>query len=460
MGFRDLREHLKILEDAGELIIVQNEVDQDLELSAIIRLLRKPTLFRHVKGSSMPVLGNVFADIHSLELIFGASRNQLLPNFIEMSKQLTPSKRVSWGPIKEHIVKGDQVDLTALPNIKINELDGGPYISAGIIVARDPSYGNNVSIQRLQIKNRKEMGIWIAPVFHLHHYYDRAEERGQPLEIAVVIGCDPMLYVASQVTAASDVDEYEVAGSLRGEPIELVPCETVDLEVPAAAEIVIEGLILPQRREQEGPFGEFTGYYGDAGKRQVVQVTAITHRNNAIFQTIDVGKPPSEGTFISAVPRAAGLYQALKNVVSEVQGVNLTPASGGKYHCVVSIKKRFEGEGKLALLSVLSSRVSVKHAVVVDDDIDVYNPNDVEWAIAMRSQFGIDSVVVDGTPHNLDPSAVETGRDLITKVGIDATLPLKKDFPQVCDVPKELSQQVKENWGKYGIYRGDQPVKL
>ncbi len=434
----NMREYIDRLEAEGELVRFTSAIDTKHEIAAVItKYGEKAVLFENIKGHDIPVVGNLFGNMRKMELAFDTDRENLLQEYLQRVTRKVGSRVVAGGPVKENVLSGADVDLSRLPIPWLNEFDGGHYIDAGIIVAKDPEFGYNLALNRLHVQGRNKSSIFLLAVHHLGAYYQRAEERGEPLEIAVVIGCDPMLYVASQVYTRIDVDEYEIAGALRGEPLELVKCDTVDLEVPANAEIVLEGRILPHQRMEEGPFGEFPGYYGPVSLQPVVEYSAITCRKNPIFQTIYLGKPPTENVYLSSVPKAAELFLLAKQCVSEVKDVYLTPGGCGVHHAVISIKKRTEGEAKLALSAVLSSRIGVKFAVVVDDDIDIRNPHDVEWAIATRSQFDLDSIVFSGAVGNLDPSLVKRGVPLTSKVGIDATIPLDKDFPKVAVVSRE-----------------------
>lgn len=450
MPYQSLGQFLQRLEAEGELVRIKKEVDPLHEISAVITKLREPAVFcPNVKNSTIPVVGNVFGNLKKIELALECPRERLLQEFLHRRSMPLPPRVVDRGPVQEVILTGDQVDLTQLPVPWVNEKDGGRYIDCGIVVARDPEFGHNLSLHRIQLKGPRKTGIWLDHVQHLGTYYKRAQELNRPLEIAVVIGCDPVLYIASQVTAAIDVDEYTVAGSLRQEPVDLVRCQTVDILVPAHAEIVLEGRILPHLREQEGPFGEFPGTYGPQVQAPVVEYTALTRRANPIYQMLYQAKPPTENVYLTAIPKAADLYRVVKETVAEVRGVYLTPGGCGRYHAVVSIKKRTEGEPKLALAALLSSRISVKHAVVVDEDINIYDPHDVEWAIATRSQFDRDSIVITGAPQMLDPSTVHLEKRLTAKVGIDATRPLGVNFPETCAVPREVLEEVERNWKDY-----------
>lgn len=460
-GFDDLQGFLDALEADGQLARVKGPVDLAFEASAVAGALPETALlFEDVAGVDLPLAMNVFGNYRMLEIAFGRERGDLLRHYMDLVKRPVPPRRVETGPVKDVVILGDDCDLRTLPNPIYNELDGGHYIDAAVAVCHEDGLGNNLSIQRLQVTGPRRMGIWSAPTHHLSVYYARAEERDEPLEVAFAIGCDPYVQLASQVYAATDLDEYDVAGALRGGPIDLVRCETVDVWVPATANIVVEARMLPHVREEEGPFGEFPGYYGGKGLRPVLEVTAITHRRDAICQGIRLGKPPAENVYMTSLPKAAEVYKLVTQVVAEVVDVYFPPGGTGKYHCVVSIRKRADGEGKAALLAMLASRINIKHAIVVDADIDIHNPHDVEWAVATRSQFDKDSVIVQGAPHNLDPSVVEQDRDLTTKVGVDATLPLDREYPRAIDVPAWATRQVRERWADLQVTRGGRPEPL
>ena len=450
MTYEGFRGFLNLVRQSGELAYVRDEVDPDHQISAFIKRSGGKTIFcKNVKGSDIPLAANVLGSYRQLEILFDKPSPELIAEYQRRIQQPQAPRVVADAPVKEVILEGGELDLRKLPIPTVNEFDGGRYLTAAIIIVKDPDFGPNLSLQRLQLRGRNETGIFYNPVVHLKTYHERAEERGKPLEIAVAIGCDPALHIASQITRSVDVNEYELAGALRGRPIELVKCETVDLEVPADAEIVLEGHIEPGRREDEGPFGEFTGYYhgslAEKNRMPVIRYSAITHRQNPIFQSVYLGKPPTEGAFMRALPAASDLFNLVKEVVPEVRDVYFTTGGCGRFHAIVSIKKRSPGDGKLALSAILASRIIIKYAVVVDDDIDIQNMDEVEWAIATRSQFDRDGVVLTQVPGQLDPSRSRPD-NLITKVGIDATKPDDKDFPTVCDVPKEVLAQVERSW--------------
>ncbi|MBI4522376.1 MAG: UbiD family decarboxylase [Deltaproteobacteria bacterium] len=453
MAFRDLREFVEKIETSGGLLRVKKEIDPNQEISAaIIKAGPAAVLCEKVKGYDIPVVANLFGDREKINMALGLEKENPIEEYLKRVERLQPPIEVGYGPVKEHVVTGEKVDLPGmLPILVVNEKDGGRYISSGIIVAKDPEFGYNLALHRLQIKGKHRAGIYMSELQHLHLYFKRAEERNEPLEIAVIIGCDPSLYLASVVTGPPDLDEYAVAGALRKEPLEMVKCETVDLLVPAHAEIVLEGRMLPHTREKEGPFGEFSKYYGPEGERPVIEFTALSHRSRPMYQALYLGRRQRENVYLTSLPKAADLYRAVKEVAPEVKDIYLTPGGCGRYHAVVSLKKRFEGEPRLILSVVLSHRIGVKHAIVVDEDVDIYDPHEVEWAMATRFQFDRDSFFLNDTPIHLDPSSAfkrKTGL-LTSKLGMDATLPLGVPYPQVCDVSKEVMKKIEDNWQAY-----------
>ena len=280
----------------------------------------------------------------------------------------------------------------------------------------------NVSIHRLQVLGPDRLGILILPR-HLAHFYRAAEQAGKALEVAIAIGVDPVLLISSQALAPLGFDEFTIASTLYGEPLKLVKCETVDLEVPAEAEIVLEGHILPGVRETEGPFGEYPKYYGPPSPKPVVVLTAMTTRKNPIYHTI---VPATlEHLLIGSIAREGGMLQVIRGAVPNTLAVYLTPGGTCRYHAVVQIDKKNEGEAKNAMLAAFASSQEIKRVVVVDKDVDILDPVEVEWAIATRFQAGRDcTIITRALGSKLDPSGDDGVSD---KMGIDATVPLGAD---------------------------------
>nr|NIO08593.1 UbiD family decarboxylase [Deltaproteobacteria bacterium] len=412
MPYRDLREYLDRLEQEGEIIHIQREVDPVWEIAAVIRRAGEKAIYcDRVKGSDMPMVGNLFGSPRKVELCLGLERDKLLLEYWQRARTPIDPAMVSSGPVQERVYTGDDVDLQRLPIPMAHEFDGGRIIDSGIVIARDPELGYNVSIHRLHFKGPRKTGILCGSVQHLRHYMNRAWQRGKPLEIAIAIGADPILYIASQSRMGYGISEFQVAGGLRQSPVELVQCKTVDLAVPAHAEIVLEGFIPPDEREPEGPYGEYPGYYGSSEASPVIHYTAMTTRNDPIYQMILIGKPPTENNYLTLMPKVSTVYQIIRECVNDIRDIYITPGSGGSFHCIIAIKKGFEAEPRRAILAALGSRATLRQVIVVDDDIDIRNPVEVEWAVATRSEFLKDTIFAEHMYPGLNPAPMgKTGQ--------------------------------------------------
>ena len=420
----DLRGWLTQLESSGRLAVAKEGISLIDELAAISKRLEleRAVVFPRPGGHFMPVVANVFADRSWVAESIGVSTDQLLSRFQEAVRHPLPWVEVNSGPAQE-VVHRDIDLLKLLPIPKHNELDSGPYITAGLLIARNPRTGvQNVAIHRCQISGPDRIGVLLLPR-HTQHYFRMAEETGNALEIALVIGVHPVCLLASQAIAALDEDEMEIAGALLGHPVEMVKCKTNAVRVPAHAEIVIEGRILPNVREPEGPFGEFPQYYGPRANREVIQVDAITHRKDAIFHTIVGGG--AEHLVLGEVPREATLLEHLQRSFPSVLDVRLTRGGTCRYHLVIKIDKKSNGEAKNIIMGAFGGHYDVKQVVVVDQDVSIDDPHEIEWAIATRFQADRDLIVVSGAQGSkLDPSS---DGGISAKMGIDATKPVEAE---------------------------------
>jgi 2,5-furandicarboxylate decarboxylase 1 len=322
---------------------------------------------------------------------------------------------VPTGPVKEVVERGAAVDLYALPQIVHHEGDAGPYVTAAISFAKDPASETwNCAYNRLMIQGRDTTSIHLTLGKHLWEFQQIAEQRGEPLQLALVIGVHPAIALGALAIGSIDEDERAIMGALLGEPLELVKCETSDVLVPAHAELVIEAEILPHARTAEGPFGEFTGYSLGERQREVVKVKAITHRRDAMFHDITVAH--LDHLLLSTVPMEANLYRAVRAMVPSVKAVRV-PAP---FTCYVSIDQRLVGQAKNAIMAVLGADLYMKRVVVVDADVDVFDDRQVTWAIATRCQPDRDiTIVTNARGSDLDPSTKEDG--YTAKWGVDAT---------------------------------------
>ena len=417
----DLRSWLRSLAEADRLAVARKGLSLIDELAAVAKKLEneRAVLFPEPGQHAIPVVANLFADRSWIADALSVTTGELLSRFQNAVRQPLPWVEVANGPVQE--VVHQKIDLLRqLPIPKHNEHDSGPYITAALLIARNPKTGiQNVSIHRCQVSGPDRIGVLLLPR-HTLHYFRMAEEAGEALEIALVIGVHPACILASQAIAALDCDEMEIAGALLGRPVEMVKCRTNRVRVPAHAEIVIEGRILPKIREPEGPFGEFPQYYGPRADREVIQVDAITHRKNPIFHTIVGGGV--EHLLLGGIPREATLLEHLQRSFPSVRDVRLTRGGTCRYHLAVKIDKKSQGEPKNIIMCAFGGHYDIKQVVVVDMDVEIDDDREIEWAVATRFQADRDLVVVTGAQGSkLDPSSDD---GISAKMGVDATKPL------------------------------------
>jgi 2,5-furandicarboxylate decarboxylase 1 len=418
---RSLRDWLDHLAARERLAVVRPGIGLKFELAAVAKRLdgEQATLFPRPGGHRMPVLSGLVSNRQWMAEAMGVEPGEVLPRFQEAARDPLPWQEVEAAPVQE-IVHRD-IDLPALlPLPTHNEFDSGPYITAGLMIARNPATGRqNVSIHRCQQSGPNRLGVLLLPR-HTHMFYELAERSGEALPVAIAIGVDPLTLLASQAIAPLDADELEIAGALHGRPLPVVKCLTSALRVPAEAEIVIEGRLLPHVREREGPFGEFPQYYGEPANRHVIEVDVVTHRRDAMFHTIVGGG--LEHLLLGAIPREATLLAHLRRSFPNVRDVHLSRGGVCRYHLYVQIAKRQEGEAKNIMLGAFAGHYDVKQVIVVDEDVNIHDPAEVEWAVATRFQADRDLVVIsESQGSKLDPS---TRNGVGAKMGLDATKPL------------------------------------
>jgi 2,5-furandicarboxylate decarboxylase 1 len=420
----DLRDWLQQLAATNRLAVAREGISLTDDLAAVAKRLEfeSAVMFPSPDGHTIPVVANLFADRSWIADSLGVPVNELLSRFQKAVRHPLPWVEVNAAPAQD-VVHRDVDLIRLLPIPKHNEHDSGPYITAALLIARNPQTGiQNVSIHRCQVSGPDRIGVLLLPR-HTQHYFRMAEQAGEALEIALVIGVHPACILASQAIAALDEDEMKIAGALLGQPVEMVKCRTNRVRVPAHAEIVIEGRILPKVREPEGPFGEFPQYYGTRANREVIQVDAITHRNKPIFHTIVGGG--MEHLLLGGTPREASLLEHLQRSFSSVRDVRLTRGGTCRYHLAVKVDKASDGEPKNIIMGAFGGHYDVKQVVVVDMDVDIDNPNEIEWAVATRFQADRDLVIVAGAQGSkLDPSSQD---GISAKMGIDATKPVSTE---------------------------------
>ena len=447
-GPSTFRHYLKVLEEHNELRREKKEVSVKYEIAAIhmkTQAERGPAiLFENVKGFDIPVLVNVLSTRSRLALALGLppdTKRDVINDTIakRMKKEIEPVI-VDDAPCKEVIIEEDDVDLTKYPIPIMHEKDAGPYITGGFIVAKHPETGvQNLSYHRLLLKGRNRLGILMEPR-HLWHFYKRAEELNKPLDIAVVIGYHPVVGIAASTGLPLGQNEYAFAGALIDHPIQLIKAENSDLLVPADAEIVLEGVILPRIREREGPYGEYTGYYGIPGMRPVVEIRKITQRKKPIYYSITARSAEMGYYFIAKTVRT---FERIKESVPTVKSAGFLQT----FFYVISVKKEREGDGRRAMIAALAANDSIKVCVAVDDDVNPRNPEEVIWAIATRVDPTKDIFVIPKTHgQTLDPSAEGEGPGRVwSLLCIDATKPITKPFPERARIPSlEEIEKMKE----------------
>lgn len=416
-----MRSFLSELRKRDLLITVKREVDRRFELAAVLKNIAregKAAFFEKVKGSPFPVVSNILGSRQMLAQALGCEPEATASEFSRRSKLGLATRLVKDAPVKEVILKGKEASLEEFPIVVHCEKDAGPYLTAGIAITKDPDTGTrNVSMNRIFYGGGNQLKIRMMPPQHLGVIQAKAEEKGQDLELAVAIGNHPLELVAAATTVSYGYDEFVLASSLKGEPVELVKCETLDLEVPATAEIVLEGKVLAGVREPEGPFGDFMQYYIPALDNHVFKILAITHRREPIYQTIQAGT--LEDAHLLGISREARVWEAVAATGAEVRAVSLVPMI---LSAAISIRKRFEGEGKNVAAAAFGSYSWLKYCIVVDHDVDPFDINDVWWAIATRSNpnrghfLMADSLGFPRDPFNLHSA----------KMAIDATAPLNQ----------------------------------
>lgn len=438
---KDLRTFLHDLQarDPREVASVRREIDPCREVTllawSLARAGRHPVILcPKVRGSQFPIVCNVHADRRKAAAALGTTEAELVREYVRRLRSPVAPVPVDGAPVQEVVLTGPDVDLSRLPVVTHWE-DGGPYITAGVGILRDVETGAlNLGCYRHMVHAPDLLGIWLNPLFHGGEVLRRAERLGRPVEIAIAIGGHPALGIASQNREAMGSDDYGLAGALLGQPLRVTRGAFVGFPVPADAEIIIEGIIPPGVRRPEGPFAEYPQTYGPRREGPVVEVKAITHRRDALYQ--DLNSAQQEHLALWIVPgREASLYARVKAVFPTLKAVHI-PFSGAGYHAYVAIEKVREGDGKNVILSALGADPLLKHVVAVDGDIDVFDEADVLWAVATRVQADRCLFMVPGGRTSpLDPSSYGlarpySGEGLVTKMGIDATRPLGVPFPE------------------------------
>ena len=496
VAYRDLREWIAALEAAGQLARVRAEVDWNCELAHITRRTwdtygdaAPALLFENIKGYKAPgprrVFVGTFRSWYRTAMTLGldpeaTTRSELirvLRDRINDRENFLPPRVVASGPVKQNVVTGDKVDMTMFPVPCFGERDGGRFIGTmHSVITRDPDSGwVNVGTYRMMLHNGQETGMQIDPANqHIGQHYWKYIERNEPMPAAVVIGQEPALTFMAASPTLEPVSELDIAGAIRGAPIDVVKCETSDLYVPADAEIVLEGTIHPKERKLEGPGPEYAGYYANQpGMKPVFRCKAITFRDDPIFRATPEGHPINEDHMMLAINTSVYVTDALaKAGVPGVREVAMPLDACGYGFCVVSIKPATEGHADWVASVIWGTKMNIwcfKYVIVVDEDIDPWNMEQVNWSIAWRVKPSEDiKIWPRHKGSRLDPRAAPEEKGFQDRVLIDATrpyhwmprdiwgadgvgkgIPLK--FPPTSRPRSNTALEVNRRWEEYGI---------
>ena len=472
--FLSMRDYLAYLEKNDRLLHVDIPVDANLEIGGISRKLLedgsdKACMFWnttssfkdwHVEPPYQVSVEGIHRHMKMFEDIFNVPRRDIYKNWFEKLENPRPPVLVKDAPCKEVILKGDDIDLFKIPIERCGSKQGGPFITMGMCFTRHPDTGVlNLGVYRLHSKGKDRTGILIVPHQHSAVIYGKYDLLGKGMPMAVAIGTDPLLGICGAAPFPANQSEVDGWGALNGRPLEMIKCETIDVEVPAQAEYILEGEVLQDVREMEGPFGEYTGFYSGVRDLPVFKVNCITHRKDPIYQTVTIGKPPSEGNSLTEMGFGLELARVCRNSLPEVTGVRSMMAHGLCTVIQISKERRYKGIAMRAGNLVWVNKSHVKNVFVIDDDIDIWSNEDILWAFANRYQAHKDTVIIPNVSGvRLDPSEPYGGEEGIScKIIFDCTEP----FPPmhapymrgVARPTEETKKQVLEKWDQY--FQGD-----
>ena len=444
MPYRDFREFLAALSERGDLI----EVNRHVALSDVGKALMqayhrgRPAVRFNDTGSDCPLVCGVYADRAKALLAFESDDKNLMQKVLHgLDHPIAPVMVSGRAPCQDVVIKAADADIGRFPIPTYSPKDGGPYITAGIVVSTDPETGvPDIGHYRFLILGKDTFSFSAQPFHRFGKNLTKCQKLGVKPKAALIIGVDPILAYTCQVQVHDQTNDWEIAGGLRGAPVELTRCLTSDIEVPATAEVIIEFDVDLDKTVMEGPLGEYTGYYTPASLKPVATITAITHRENPIFQGLLTGKPVTENHILKQVPFEASFLKTLKQQFPTIVDLSVRASAGVSFYVVISMQQRFAGEARQVLLAAMASNIRPKWVIVVDPDIDVQSSSEVEWAMAFRTQPQRDVIIVDQIPAGpSDPSIDDPTRPrplrTASSIGVDATKPFGKPFSEVADVP-------------------------
>jgi UbiD family decarboxylase len=451
--------HMVETEYPDELLRIRDPIDTRFDMTSIVFELERRgkspvVVLEKVKGYDMPVVTNVAANRRLLAACLGVDPRDLPAAFRDRCQKYIPCETVAQAAWNDIVIEGDNVDLTKLPIPLQFAVDGAPYITAGQISARDPTTGvDTTGFHRLMLKGKNRLGVSLHSRRRMYEFHRRAEELGRPLPAVITIGTHPLHYMGSMVYAyPPNTRKFEIIGGLFGEPYRLAQCGVDDLEVPAGAEIVIEGEILAGVHEPEGPFGEFTGYASYRSTQNVFVAKRVRMRSDAMYHAVTSGTS-KDHVLVSCLTREGEILNALKRNLPNVRAVHVPHATCGAFMAIVSMKKTAEGEPQMAVMAALGTEYYTKYVIVVDDDIDIFDFNDVMWAVATRVRAEKDIFFIPGAKGPiLDPTS-DPDNFTVTKMGIDATRPSGRDYAQRLVITEEQRARASEilaaaGWGQ------------
>ncbi len=430
-----MTEWVQELEKHDLLQRVVEEVPIEQIASTVYSNYKKATLFENIEGYDMPLVANTFSNRAMMQLALRTDEEHYYEVLNECRQRFIKPVEVHKAPCQEVVIEGEEVNLANFPLHVQHALDGAPYVSASVAIAKDPSRDvYNLGIYRMMYRSRNQTGVDVTAPHKLRFYYQQACEMGKPLEVAIALGLPTLDLLASVASTPFEVDEYEVLGGFRNEPAELVKCRTIDLLVPANAEMILECVMEPDGWVfDEGPYGEFTGTYAGGVKRNpMLTIKAITHRKGAIFHSATHGGPHIGWTDCHVIYPIIelDLLRALRDAGLDAKGVRLIPAAGCNWG-VAKIKTLTKGDGKQAALAMLTSTRHgfPKFSIVVDEDIDIFDDEQLYWAMTFRTQPHKDVVILDNMKAiPLDPSLETAQPPVVTsKMAWDATIPFDRD---------------------------------
>jgi 2,5-furandicarboxylate decarboxylase 1 len=440
-----------------ELLRIQEPVRTHLDVTSLVyeleRLGKSPVVvFENIEGHTMPVVTNIAGNRKVLALALGVAPLDLPTAFRERCTRYTSVELVNRPEWHDITIEAEDIDLTKFPIPLHFEVDAAPYITAGQITARDPETGvDTTGFHRLMLKGSNRLGVSLHSRRRMWEFHRRAAARGQNLPAAVTLGVHPLHYMGSMVYAyPQHVRKFEIIGGLFAEPYRVARCGTADIEVPAAAEIIIEGEVLADEREPEGPFSEFTGYASFRSTQNVFVAKRIRMRADAMFHSVVSGMS-QDHILVSCITREGEILNALRRNLPNVKAVHVPHTTCGAFMAFISMKKTSAGEPQQAIMATLGTEFYTKYVIVVDEDVDVFSLSDVMWAVATRVQAEKDIIFIPGAKGAIIDPTSDPNDFTVTKMGIDATKPLGQDYAARLTISDAQRTRVRGILAKAGL---------